>query len=741
MTTPGSGARKARPYNDTIPPKKARPDVALHLSPMVRLIAPLTLALTLPAAVLAAASWTADNGNGTFTNPLFYDEFSDPDLIRVGEDFYLAGTTMHSMPGLVVLHSKDLVNWKFLSYAFDRLELGPDFDLEGGKEAYGQGIWAPCLRYHNGKFYLFSNVNGHSLQVFTATNPAGPWEHRSIKTGIHDLSVLFDDDGRIYAVYGYDEVKVVEFKPDLSGFIEGSERVIIPRGNAIGEGHHFYKIKGKYIIISANYAPTGRMQAARADHVHGPYEAAVIAAKETLGTQRGWLLNPIGLGMKVPEPGATFKLTPPGGNQHGAVPLHQGGIVDLPNGEWWGFSMMDFRSVGRTTALSPVTWVDGWPYFGLPGNLGRTPRTWFKPAVAAKVESHALAAPKPGEGGPYQRSDDFAGPKLQPVWQWNHNPVNAKWSLTEAPGALRLHALPASQFLWAKNTLTQRVIGPVSTATIELDAAGLQPGDTAGLGLLNMPFATLGLARTDAGLVLRWYDQLKNETIEQPWSGSRLWLRATGDYDEDVARLSYSADGRTFTEIGGEIRLPYQLKTFQGTRYALFAFNTAGRAGGHADFLDFRVDEPLADRSANIPLGRVVTFTNLANGSVVWANPHGMLHSAAPGSKAATGTQARFRVHDRGQGRVALEAMDGSGWLTVVGAGLSADIRPLKQESAASLFLWQDMLRDRQCMLLSLKTNRFVGLDPRTGEPYGADWPGTTPDRRDGTVLVWSPVE
>jgi xylan 1,4-beta-xylosidase len=700
---------------------------------MLRLFATLTLTFALSSVALAAApaSWTADNGNGTFTNPLFYDEFSDPDLIRVGEDFYLAGTTMHSMPGLVVLHSKDLVNWKFLSYAFDRLELGPDFNLENGKEAYGQGIWAPCIRYHNGKFHLFSNVNGHSLQVFTATNPAGPWTHRSIKTGIHDLSVLFDDDGRIYAVYGYDQVKIIEFKPDLSGFIEGSDRGVIQRGNAMGEGHHIYKIAGKYYIISANYAPTGRMQAARADHIHGPYETAVIAAKETLGTQRGWLLNPIGLNMKVPEPGATFKLTPPGGNQHGAVPLHQGGIVDLPNGDWWGFSMMDFRSVGRTTALSPVTWQDGWPYFGLPGNLGRTPRTWTKPAVAAKVEPHA----------PYVRSDDFVGPKLLPVWQWNHNPVNAKWSLTAKPGALRLHTLPASQFLWAKNTLTQRAIGPVSVATAELDASGLQVGDTAGLALVNMPFATLGVVRTDVGFVLRLYDQFTNETLDQPLASPRVWLRATGDYDEDFARFSYSTDGQTFTDIGGEIRLPYQLKTFQGTRLGLFAFNTAGKEGGHADFLGFRVDEPLADRSKNIPLDKVVTFTNLANGSVAWANPHGMLHSAPPGSKQATGSQSRFRVHDRGQGRVALEAMDGSGFLTVVGAGLSADVRPMKQETAASLFLWQDMLRDRQCMLLSLKTNRFVGLDPTTGEPYSADWPGTTPTRKDGTVLVWTEAE
>ncbi len=676
---------------------------------------------------LSAGSWTADNGNGTYTNPLFYDEFSDPDLIRVGDDFYLAGTTMHTMPGLVVLHSRDLVNWTFLSYATERLDLGPEFRLENGKEAYGQGIWAPCIRHHGGKFYLFSNVNGHGMQVFIASDPAGPWEHRNLGGGIHDLSVLFDDDGRVYAVYNYDEVRMIELKPDLSGFIEGSDRVIIPRGNAMGEGHHFYKINGKYYILSANYSPVGRMQCARADRPEGPYETVVISDRETLGTQRGWQVQNVGLGRPVPEPGVTFTLSEPGGNFHGAVPLHQGGIVDLPNGEWWGFSMMDFRSVGRTTCLSPVTWRDGWPYFGLPGNPGRTPRTWFKPAVTAVVTPTA----------PYQRSDDFSAATLLPVWQWNHAPVDGHWSLSENPGALRLHTLPASQFLWARNTLTQRVIGPVSTATAELDASGLQPGDHAGLALLNMPFASIGVVRTGAGLVLRWYNQLTDETLEQPLTAPRIFLRATGDFDQDVAQLSFSTDGRDFSTLGGEIRLPYQLKTFQGVRYALFAYNASGREGGFADFASFRVDEPLADRSGNVPFGKVVVLANLANESVAWANPHGMLHSVPPGSPEASGPGTRFRVHDRGQGRVVLEALSG-GFLTVVGAGLSCDVRPMKEESEASLFLWQDMLRDRQCMLLSLKTHRYLGLDPETGEPYAADWPGAHPDRRDGTVLVWT---
>src|SRR3954453_19695861 len=139
------------------------------------------------ASTIAARTWTADNGNGTFSNPLFYDEFSDPDLIRVGDDFYLTGTTMHAMPGLPVLHSRDLVNWELMSYALDKLDLGPEYRLEGGKEIYGKGIWAPSFRYNKGTFHIFSNVNGQTTQHFTATSPKGPWTHPPMKKSLHDL--------------------------------------------------------------------------------------------------------------------------------------------------------------------------------------------------------------------------------------------------------------------------------------------------------------------------------------------------------------------------------------------------------------------------------------------------------------------------------------------------------------------------------------------------------------------------
>ncbi|PAW94451.1 glycoside hydrolase [Mucilaginibacter sp. MD40] len=688
-----------------------------------------TLFITVMSCLLAitalhAQSWTADNGNGTYTNPLFYDEFSDPDIIRVGNDFYMTGTTMHSVPGLPVLHSKDLVNWQMVSYAMPRFNLGKEFDLADGKEAYGQGIWAPCIRYHNGTFYIFSNVNKHGLQIFTATNAAGPWKQHDLRRHIYDLSVLFENS-KVYIVFGVGEIKMIELKPDLSGFVPNSERVIIPEGKALGEGNHFYKINGKYYITNAD---AGRLQCARATNIYGPYETTVISAKETMGTALGWFTKDVWL--DTPLPAATDKLTIFKQNDRvfGSVPMHQGGIVDLPNGDWWGFSMMDFRSVGRTTFLSPVTWKDGWPFFGIEGNLGRSPRTWFKPRVSAPNKPHA----------PYQRNDDFKSGKLASAWQWNHNPIDSKWQLKA--GSLQLHTMPAKDFLWARNMLTQRGIGPESYATVQLNAKSLKDGDIAGLGLMNIPYAWVAVLRNGSRYILRMFDQYKQQTIDKPLTSPLIHLRAFGNFDNDIAQLSYSTNGSHFENIGDSIRLPYQLKTFQGTRFALFAYNTKGHEGGYAAFSRFMVTEPMANRTNNLPVGKTIMLTNLANNRMVWANPHGMLCPGKIYKPGETDEACLFKVLDRGNGKVALQAVNGNGFVTITGQGLAADVRLLPEESEASLFVWQDMLRG-QGMLLSLKTNRFVGLDPNTGEVYSAGWAGTLPGRKDGTVFMWQQVK
>ena len=703
----------------------------------------------------SAQSWTADNGNGTYTNPLFYDEFSDPDILRVGDDYYLAGTTMHAVPGLVILHSKDLVNWENISYCFDRFDFDDDaFSLKNHQEIYGQGVWAPAIRYANGQFYVFTNINGKGLQCYTSKDIHGPWEHHNMQGRIYDLSVLFDDDGKIYAIHGYGEVKCTELKPDMSGPIEETERTIIPEGNGVGEGHHIYKINGMYYLISTDYMPNGRTLCSRSKSIWGPYETRVITADETYGYHAASLTQvPRGTKYRIGEDGTKFSLGPLDKNATACSNAHQGGIVQAKDGKWWALFMQDFHSIGRTVCLMPMTWEDGWPMVGLKGNLGRAPRTWFKPDFSRKEERGMRNEITPH--APYDRSDDFdyspSSKTLKPIWQWNHNPDDKMWSLKG--GRLRLQSMPAEQLMWARNTLTQRVIGPKSIATVELYIKGMKDGDVAGLGNINVPCSWIGIVKDGNNLTLQCFEQLTNDTtvlkpqtsilkpqtsILKPQTSilkpqtSRIWLRCIGDYDNDQAQYAYSTDGVTFHTLGRMMPLSYQLISFQGSRHALFAFNHKGLKGGYAEFDNFVVSEPCADRSQNIPYGKTVRIINLATGLPAIALPHGLLHDTHAGDKSRL---TQFEIIDRGSGIVSLKCADGR-YVKVYGSGLPGDVRFTTNKEEAELFLWQDYL-DHEFMLMSMESHRYLGKSPTTGSPYSMDFTGADPARRNGAVFRW----
>ncbi len=687
-------------------------------------------------------SWTADNGNGTFTNPLFYDEFSDPDVIRVGDDYYLAGTTMHSVPGLVILHSKDLVNWENISYCFDRFDFADDkFALKNHQEIYGQGIWAPCIRYANGQFYVFSNINGKGLQCYTAKDIRGPWTHHDMQGNIYDLGVLFDDDGKIYAIHKYGEVHCTELKPDMSGPVEGTDRVIISEGNGIGEGHHMYKINDMYYLISTDYSPNGRTLCSRSKSIWGPYETRVIQADETYGYHgAGRTQVPRGTKYRIGEDGTKFGVSPASPDATGCDNAHQGGIVQAKDGTWWALFMQDFHSIGRTVCLMPITWEDGWPMVGLKGNLGRAPRTWFTPHT--QMGCYVTGEEAQPMRAPYDRSDDFNGKQLGRVWQWNHNPDDKMWSLKG--GKLRIQSQPAEQLMWARNTLTQRVIGPKSVATVELFVKGMKDGDVAGLGNINVPCSWIGIVKNGKQLSLRCFEQMTNDTVSVAigLSDGKIWLRCIGDYDNDQAQYAYSTDGQTFQTLGRMMPLTYQLITFQGSRHALFAFNVKDKQGGYAEFDNFTVDEPCADRSQNIPYGKTIRIINKATGRPMIALKHGVLYDTHAGDQSEL---TKFKVIDRGLGKVALQCADGR-YVKVYGDGLPGDVRfidkkdksdlPSIEEVNSTEFLWQDFL-DHDFMLLSLKNHRYLGKSPTTGSPYSMDFTGPDPARLNGAVLHW----
>ncbi len=457
----------------------------------------------------------------TVANPFTWADVPDEDIIRVGNDYYLAGTTMHTVPGLVILHSKDLVNWENISYCFDRFDFDDDaFSLKNHKEIYGQGIWAPAIRYANGQFYVFSNINGKGLQCYTSKDIRGPWKHHNMQGRIYDLSVLFDDDGKIYAIHGYGEVKCTELKPDMSGPIEETERTIIPEGNAVGEGHHMYKINGMYYLISTDYKPNGRTLCSRSKSIWGPYETVTITADETFGYHAAPLTQvPRGEKYRIGEDGTKFGIPQVDKDATACTNIHQGGIVEDQNGQWWALLMMDFHSIGRTVTLAPVTWKDGWPMLGLEGNLGRAPRTWFKPNISLNEKPHA----------PYERNEDFNGKALGRVWQWNHNPDNSLWSLTERPGFMRLRTgNPVGKLLEARNTLTQRTIGPRCQGTVCMDISHMLPGDHAGLFSFCSQPGGLTVIRKADGYALQMSDReetkAENSISGSPWSASNATI-------------------------------------------------------------------------------------------------------------------------------------------------------------------------------------------------------------------------
>ena len=682
----------------------------------------------------ATKHWTADNGNGTYSNPLFYEEFEDPDPIRVGEDYYLAGTTMHMNPAVMVMHSKDLVNWELASYCMDRLDLGPAYRLEQGN-IYGRGIWAPCLRYHDGMFYVFTNINGAGLQVFRSKSAYGPWEHNQIE-GRHDLSVLFDDDlGKIFIISGSGApYPIEELNSDLTGFVPGARHQLAPQGGRMGEGHHLYKINGKYIDISAIPGGAVNQMVAIADSIDGPWTVTTMVNGESLGIT---------------------STTPAraGANDRG-IWLHQGGMCDTPSGQWWSIIMSDHGSAGRMVSLVPITWDNGYPLIGLPGNLRRAPNTWLKP------DTDYVQAPKPA----FIHSDNFDGGKMITDWQWNHVPDDTKWSLTESPGKLRLHSLPADTFYNARNSLCQRPPAPESIMTVELDTTGMVAGDTAGLGLLSTPYAWIGVVKSDEGSSLQMFTAsggrtgggggfggrggrggnrgggaaapANQPTISPDTPPAKLWLRVHCNFDTDQAIFSWSADGKEFTTLGNPFTTTFQLTTFQGVRPALFNYNTSGQPGGYVDFDNYVVDEPRARGiEREIPMGKTIALTSGADGSYLVAENDKLVNVKAD----AMPENAKFQVIDLGLGRVALKATNGK--VISVASPESVVLKDLGDSKAgdSESFQWVNLMRG-DTMLMTLTNHKYIATKPNNPGAVTADAIGPAPARKSGAEFKWKEI-
>ena len=528
------------------------------------------------------------------SNPMLWADVPDPDIIYVDDTFYLVSTTMHLMPGAPVMASKDLKNWETVGYIFDRLTDSPKYDLLEGT-VYGRGQWATSLKYHKGKFYalLAPNEQGAmgDTNIFSAPKSEGPWTLVSRMRHFHDCSLFFDDDDRVFVVYGTGEL--MELKKDLSDVIEGTHQQIFQREadeTGLLEGSRVIKHNGKYylLMISQAYGPGRHRREVcyRADDIHGPYEKNVILESDF------------------------------GGFSY----VGQGTIVDTKEGDWYGIIFQDRGGVGRVLTLSPVRWLDGWPQIG--DENGKVPLT-MRP-YKSNQEAKAIVCsdefnPLPANGKPSilpSLGDEKRG-SLGLHWQWNHNPIDNAWSLKERPGFLRLKTNRVVENLYlAPNTLTQRMEGPTCSATIAIDCSHMKDGDRAGFAAFNSDTGVLTVKKNGKKLVLEMdeltaqltdrekavqkYEEKVIETVELPSAfmrsknASLLYLRIDGDFrpgqrgGTDAANFYYSLDGKEFTKIGStdyKMRFDWR-RFFMGSKFAIFNYATK-RAGGYVDVDSF----------------------------------------------------------------------------------------------------------------------------------------------------------
>ena len=393
--------------------------------------------------------------------------------------------------------------------------------------------------------------------------------------------------------------------------------------------------------------------------------------------------------------------------------------------------MSDHGSAGRMVALVPVTWDNGFPLIGLPGNLRKAPNTWIKPDTG-----HAQD-PQPA----FVHSDSFDAAKLNPVWQWNHVPDDARWSPTEKPGALRLHSLPASDFWTARNSLTQRPPGPECVATVELDGSGLVAGDTAGLALLSFPYAWIGLVKAAEGVTLQTFDQTNRRSAKAPTSPTHLWLRVACNFDTEKAVFTWSPDGKEFAPLGEPFTMVFQLTTFQGVRLALFNYSTSGEPGGYADFDNFTVEEPRASGiERTIPVGKTIALTSGTDGSLLaMSAPDMSLVNIPSDSPLASTPNVRFQVIDLGKGRVALRASNGRLVSAGEGGVVLTDLAGAPPGDAES-FQWVNLMRG-DTMLMSLTNHRYLTTKPNSPGQVTASAIGPRPDRKDGACFQWKAAE
>lgn len=489
-------------------------------------------------------------------NPILGSDYPDPDVIRVKDTYYMVSTTMHFMPGAVILRSYDLGNWEVVTHIYDALEDTESYHLNEGSEAYGQGMWAPCLRYHDGMFYVMFTVNDiQKTFLYTAEEITGPWKRQEVEGFYYDPSLLFDDDGRCYVVSGNRQIQLTELREDLSGPKPGGLCRILFSDSAdvrLGyEGSHIYKIHGRYYVWNIHWTTIRSQSCHVSDSLEGEFVGCDVLADDMGYHNQG---------------------------------VAQGGIVDTPEGKWYAVLFQDRGAIGRVPVLVPMHWVNHFPVLGTDG----------------KVPEHVEVASTRPEYCYQSLYPSFDKTSItNPNWEWNHIPDLTKITLVDN-GIQWTTERVVKDITHSINTLTRRLAYPGDEITITLDGRGMNPGDYAGIAAFESCYRFLALTRNEDGYALEIgarepetedvlpmkpaeiaaeiYESLLVETPVVT-----LQMKVNFEDLADEVQFFYKDCEGSFCPIGKKMKLYFKLDHFTGCRAGVFCFSTI-QSGGMAVF-------------------------------------------------------------------------------------------------------------------------------------------------------------
>ncbi len=521
--------------------------------------------------------WVSDNGDGTYTNPILYADYSDPDVCRVGDDYYMTASSFNCIPGLPILHSKDLVNWRLVNHALQKLVPADYFACT----KHGEGIWAPSIRYHEGVFYIYWGDPDRGIYMVKSSDPLGRWDDPVLVVpgaGMIDATPLWDDDGRVYLVYGWARSRVgynsllhvIEL--DASGTKAIGNPVMVYDGNLVGnytiEGPKFYKRNGSYYIFApAGGVPAGWQVVMKADNVYGPYECRTVMAS----------------------------------GQSDINGPHQGAWVDTPGGEDWFIHFQDLGPYGRVVHLNPMKWSEnGFPVIGIDEDgdgCGEPVRKYRKPALPVQPIETPV------------ESDEFDNIALGLQWQWHAN-YDYRFGYPTSLGYLRLvsHYLPANETnMWdVPNLLLQKFPAPQFVARTRLLFCPVVEGERSGLIVMGRDYAYIGVRKDGKEMVVECVTctnaekgtpekcvelaRLPLQTLDFEWTKREtapIWLEVKVN-NEGACRFAYSVDGRKY-KPASDVLFPAREGKWIGAKVGLFSVVPEGKIRGWVDADWFRI--------------------------------------------------------------------------------------------------------------------------------------------------------